>query len=320
VPTPASIITSTRHHRTANPTNWLGATCTDHPQTTPVGHVWRATVSVYPTTGAQRTQRRNTRGPAELVFQICNFRCTKHRVLVETIGRLAHDHHRNPTATSRRDATVGRIQRRRHLFSGARRSSRRALASTGNLPALGQDRRNTPPAPSFIICWGAPAPEGEKKKKKCFRGTPGHRLQRRRTGGGSHERVTRRPAVELYDGQITTGLPSDFDALAEDYLQNTADRRRRSYRSALVWAIGRAHASGLACQTMWWPRTTGRIDQPVDGNSNCQPSIRGTSPRPTSCESRQRRRRALGIPSTTYAVPGGRPAPQPLTLGAITHQ
>jgi predicted ester cyclase len=112
----------------------------------------------------------------------------------------------------------------------------RILVKIGRIPGVGA---------TFQQMLGVPqAPDG------IFRERPGTDFNAARTGGRITREESRAVGRRLYDGAITTGIASDVDALAEDYIQNTGwTPDGRSYFGN-GWAIGRgAMPDGLAVQT-----------------------------------------------------------------------
>jgi len=112
----------------------------------------------------------------------------------------------------------------------------RILVKIGRIPGVGaafQQMRGGPQAPDGIF--------GER---------PGTDFNAARTGRRITREESRAVGRRLYDGAITTGIASDVDALAEDYIQNTGwTPDGRSYFGN-GWAIGRgAMPDGLAVQT-----------------------------------------------------------------------
>lgn len=112
----------------------------------------------------------------------------------------------------------------------------RILVKIGRIPGAGA---------IFQQMLGVPqAPDG------IFRERPGTDFNAARTGRRITREESRAVGRRLYDGAITTGIASDVDALAEDYIQNTGwTPDGRSYFGN-GWAIGRgAMPDGLAVQT-----------------------------------------------------------------------
>jgi predicted ester cyclase len=112
----------------------------------------------------------------------------------------------------------------------------RILVKIGRIPGVGA---------TFQQMLGVPqAPDG------IFRERPGTDFNAARTGRRITREESRAVGRRLYDGAITTGIASDVDALAEDYIQNTGwTPDGRSYFGN-GWAIGRgAMPDGLAVQT-----------------------------------------------------------------------
>ena len=112
----------------------------------------------------------------------------------------------------------------------------RILVKIGRIPGVGA---------TFQQMLGVPqAPDG------IFRERPGTDFNAARTGRRITREESRAVGRRLYDGAITTGIASDVDALAEDYIQNTGwTPDGRSYFGN-GWAIGRgAMPDGLAIQT-----------------------------------------------------------------------
>jgi len=112
----------------------------------------------------------------------------------------------------------------------------RILVKIGRIPGVGG---------TFQQMLGVPqAPDG------IFLERPGTDFNAARTGRRITREESRAVGRRLYDGAITTGIASDVDALAEDYIQNTGwTPDGRSYFGN-GWAIGRgAMPDGLAVQT-----------------------------------------------------------------------
>jgi predicted ester cyclase len=112
----------------------------------------------------------------------------------------------------------------------------RILVKIGRIPGVGA---------TFQQMLGVPqAPDG------IFRERPGTDFNAARTGRRITREESRAVGRRLYGGAITTGIASDVDALAEDYIQNTGwTPDGRSYFGN-GWAIGRgAMPDGLAVQT-----------------------------------------------------------------------
>jgi predicted ester cyclase len=112
----------------------------------------------------------------------------------------------------------------------------RILVKIGAIPGVGA---------TFQQMLGVPeAPEG------IFKERPGTDFDAPRTGRAATREESRAVGRRLYDGAITTGVATDVDALAEDYIQNTGwTPDGRSYFGN-GWAIGRgAMPDGLAIQT-----------------------------------------------------------------------
>jgi predicted ester cyclase len=112
----------------------------------------------------------------------------------------------------------------------------RILVKIGRIPGVGA---------AFQQMLGVPeAPEG------IFKERLGTEFDAPRTGHAVTRDESRAVGRRLYDGAITTGVATDVDALAEDYIQNTGwTPDGRSYFGN-GWAIGRgAMPDGLALQT-----------------------------------------------------------------------
>src|SRR4029077_7284456 len=93
-------------------------------------------------------------------------------------------------------------------------------------------------------CWASPRrPRGYSRSGPALSSTPP------RTGRAVTREESRAVGRRLYDGAITTGVATDVDALAEDYIQNTGwTPDGRSYFGN-GWAVGRgAMPDGLAVQ------------------------------------------------------------------------
>jgi predicted ester cyclase len=112
----------------------------------------------------------------------------------------------------------------------------RILVKIGRIPGVGA---------AFQQMLGVPeAPEG------IFQERLGTEFDAPRAGRAATGDESRAVGRRLYDGAITTGVATDVDALAEDYIQNTGwTPDGRSYFGN-GWAIGRgAMPDGLALQT-----------------------------------------------------------------------
>jgi predicted ester cyclase len=112
----------------------------------------------------------------------------------------------------------------------------RILAKIGRIPGVGA---------AFQQMLGVPeAPEG------IFQERLGTEFDAPRTGSAVTREESRAIGRRLYDGAITTGVATDVDALAVDYIQNTGwTPDGRSYFGN-GWAVGRgAMPDGLAVQT-----------------------------------------------------------------------
>jgi predicted ester cyclase len=112
----------------------------------------------------------------------------------------------------------------------------RILVKIGRIPGVGA---------AFQQMLGVPeAPEG------IFQERLGTEFDAPRAGRAVTRDESRAVGRRLYDGAITTGVATDVDALAEDYIQNTGwTPDGRSYFGS-GWAIGRgAMPDGLALQT-----------------------------------------------------------------------
>jgi len=112
----------------------------------------------------------------------------------------------------------------------------RILVKIGRIPGVGA---------AFQQMLGVPeAPEG------IFQERLGTEFDAPRAGRAVTRDESRAVGRRLYDGAITTGVATDVDALAEDYIQNTGwTPDGRSYFGN-GWAIGRgAMPDGLALQT-----------------------------------------------------------------------
>jgi predicted ester cyclase len=112
----------------------------------------------------------------------------------------------------------------------------RILVKIGRIPGVGA---------TFQQMLGVPeAPEG------IFQERLGTEFDAPRTGRAVTRDESRAVGRRLYDGAITTGVATDVDALAEDYIQNTGwTPDGRSYFGN-GWAIGRgAMPDGRAIQT-----------------------------------------------------------------------
>jgi predicted ester cyclase len=111
----------------------------------------------------------------------------------------------------------------------------RILVKIGRIPGVGA---------AFQQMLGVPeAPEG------IFEERLGTEFDAPRTGRPVTREESRAVGRRLYDGAITTGVATDVDALAEDYIQNTGwTPDGRSYFGN-GWAVGRgAMPDGLAVQ------------------------------------------------------------------------
>jgi predicted ester cyclase len=112
----------------------------------------------------------------------------------------------------------------------------RILVMIGRIPGVGA---------TFQQMLGVPeAPEG------IFQERLGTAFDAPRAGRAITREESRAVGRRLYDGAITTGVATDVDALAEDYIQNTGwTPDGRSYFGN-GWAVGRgAMPDGLAVQT-----------------------------------------------------------------------
>ena len=112
----------------------------------------------------------------------------------------------------------------------------RILVKLGRIPGVGA---------AFQQMLGVPeAPDG------IFKERLGTEFDSPRAGRAATRDESRAVGRRLYDGAITTGVATDVDALAEDYIQNTGwTPDGRSYFGN-GWAIGRgAMPDGLALQT-----------------------------------------------------------------------
>jgi predicted ester cyclase len=112
----------------------------------------------------------------------------------------------------------------------------RILVKIGRIPGVGA---------AFQQMLGVPeAPEG------IFQERLGTEFDTPRAGRAVTRDESRAVGRRLYDGAITTGVATDVEALAEDYIQNTGwTPDGRSYFGN-GWAIGRgAMPDGLALQT-----------------------------------------------------------------------
>jgi predicted ester cyclase len=112
----------------------------------------------------------------------------------------------------------------------------RILVKIGRIPGVGA---------TFQQMLGVPeAPDGIFKERL---GTP---FQAERTGRAIRSEESRAVGRRLYDGAISTGVATDVEALAEDYIQNTGWTPDGRSHFGNGWAIGRgAMPDGLAVQT-----------------------------------------------------------------------
>jgi predicted ester cyclase len=112
----------------------------------------------------------------------------------------------------------------------------RILAKIGRIPGVGA---------TFQQMLGVPeAPEG------IFKERPGTAFDAVRIGRAISREESRAVGRRLYDGAISTGVATDVDALAEDYIQNTGWTPDGRSHFGNGWAIGRgAMPDGLAVHT-----------------------------------------------------------------------
>jgi predicted SnoaL-like aldol condensation-catalyzing enzyme len=103
----------------------------------------------------------------------------------------------------------------------------------------------------------------------------------------------------LYDGAITTGVGTDVDALADNYIQHSGWTPDGREYFGQVWAIGRgAVRDGLAIQPTSWPKMT-VSHRSVEGTAPSPLAAKpSTSPRPTSCGSKTASPPNTGTPPT----------------------
>ncbi len=112
----------------------------------------------------------------------------------------------------------------------------RILVKIGRIPGV---------AAAFQQMLGVPeSPEG------IFQERPGTEFDAVRTGRRPTRDESRAIARRLYDGAITTGVATDVDALAGNYIQNTGWTPDGSDQFGNAWAIGRgAMPDGQAVHT-----------------------------------------------------------------------